>query len=197
MGSVQPRRRSPATPIGTLSKMLQGPPQILAALLVALIAMSVLPIASAALAASATTTTTNAAAVSSGADVTAAASTAAAADDGADDSEDGAAATAASSCTSEESSANPIAKLWPNDISGNLNGTTMIVPIPLSTAREVIPEQYGILEDAWREWLPSFPSDMYPMMAVAVHDHDLQFPAYNVSPPDFSVSQDQMNPRFL
>ncbi|RYO77507.1 hypothetical protein DL762_009221 [Monosporascus cannonballus] len=84
------------------------------------------------------------------------------------------------------SSANPHALDYPNFISGNLNGTTLIVPIPLTTARDVIPSQYGIMEHAYRALLPTFPEGMYPMMAVGVHDHDLQFPAYGMHLADFS-----------
>ncbi|RYP23564.1 hypothetical protein DL765_001078 [Monosporascus sp. GIB2] len=84
------------------------------------------------------------------------------------------------------SSPNPHALNYPNFISGNLNGTTLIVPIPLTTARDVIPSQYGIMEHAYRALLPTFPEGMYPMMAVGVHDHDLQFPAYGIHPADFS-----------
>jgi hypothetical protein len=81
---------------------------------------------------------------------------------------------------------NPIAQRYPNVVSGNLNGTTMIVPIPLAMARQLIP--YPILDQSYRSLLPSFPADMYPMMVSAKHDHDLQLPAYNVTVPDFTVS---------
>ncbi|KAI0600365.1 hypothetical protein F4775DRAFT_582652 [Biscogniauxia sp. FL1348] len=81
---------------------------------------------------------------------------------------------------------NPLAQQHPDLISGTLNGTVLIVPIPLSQARELIPSDYGIAEAAYRSLLPSFPAGMYPMMAQIVHDHDIQFPAYNASLPDFS-----------
>lgn len=88
-----------------------------------------------------------------------------------------------------ESSPNPHALEYPSFVSGNLNGTTLVVPIPLPTARRVIPAEYGILEHAYRAMLPpSFPADAYPMMAVGVHDHDIQFPLYDIRTPDFSVS---------
>ncbi|KAI1632224.1 hypothetical protein F4809DRAFT_653446 [Biscogniauxia mediterranea] len=88
-------------------------------------------------------------------------------------------------CVSHDSP-NPLAQQHPDLISGTLNGTVLIVPIPLSRARELIPSDYGIAEAAYRELLPSFPAGMYPMMAQIVHDHDIQFPAYNASLPDFS-----------
>ncbi|KAF3056556.1 hypothetical protein GL218_06508 [Daldinia childiae] len=81
---------------------------------------------------------------------------------------------------------NQHAQQYPTLVSGNLNGTTLIVPIPIDVARRVIPNEYGILEKAYRTLLPSFPDGMYPMMAQIVHDHDLQLPAYNASLPDFS-----------
>ncbi|KAI1799483.1 hypothetical protein F4811DRAFT_96490 [Daldinia bambusicola] len=81
---------------------------------------------------------------------------------------------------------NKHAQQYPTVVSGNLNGTALIVPIPLDTARQVIPKEYGIIENAYKTLLPSFPDGMYPMMAQIVHDHDLQLPAYNSSLPDFS-----------
>lgn len=94
---------------------------------------------------------------------------------------------AQSVCVSRDSP-NPIAALYPNYATGNLNGTTLIIPIPLKTAREVIPQGYRILDAAYRALLPSFPQDKYPMMATAAHDHDLQFAALHLNLPDFSVS---------
>ncbi|KAI0123275.1 hypothetical protein BJ170DRAFT_599242 [Xylariales sp. AK1849] len=81
---------------------------------------------------------------------------------------------------------NPIAQQYPDLVTGNLNGTTLIIPISLATARDLIPQEYGILEEAYRSILPSFPQGMYPMMVSAKHDHDLQLAAYNLSIPDFS-----------
>lgn len=107
-----------------------------------------------------------------------------------DDSNTSASSSSSSSpavCT-VEGKPNPISSNHPADISGNLNGTAMIVPIPLSQARAAVPAEYGLLESQWRRWLPDFPQGMYPMLAVGVYDHDLRFPAYNMSPPDFSVS---------
>lgn len=85
------------------------------------------------------------------------------------------------------SSPNPIARDYPTQASGNLNGTTLIVPIPIAEARKVIPEAYAIRTDAYRELLPDFPEDMYPMMAVGNLDHDVQFPAFALRQPDFQV----------
>ncbi|KAI1370415.1 hypothetical protein F4677DRAFT_457892 [Hypoxylon crocopeplum] len=88
-------------------------------------------------------------------------------------------------CISQDSP-NEHAQKYPNLASGNLNGTTLIVPIPLTTARQLIPSEYGIVEKAYKALLPSFPDGMYPMMAQIVHDHDIQLPAYNASLSDFT-----------
>ena len=82
---------------------------------------------------------------------------------------------------------NPIAAQYPNYATGNLNGSTLIIPIPLKTARDVIPKEYHILEEAYRALLPSFPHDKYPMMATAAHDHDLHLQTMQLNVPDFSV----------
>ncbi|KAI2465650.1 hypothetical protein F4781DRAFT_16332 [Annulohypoxylon bovei var. microspora] len=88
-------------------------------------------------------------------------------------------------CISQDSP-NQHAQQYPQLVSGNINGTTVIVPISLKTARRVIPKEYGIAEAAYRELLPAFPKGMYPMMAQIVHDHDIQLPVYNASIADFS-----------
>lgn len=92
----------------------------------------------------------------------------------------------AAECTSQDSP-NPIFQDYPNVVSGNLNTTIMIVPITMEKAREAIPNGWGILEDAFRSLLPSFPEGMYPMMVVGAHDHDLHLPVFNFSLPDFTV----------
>lgn len=87
-------------------------------------------------------------------------------------------------CTSHDQP-NPIAALYPNNATGTLNGTIGILPIPLTLARKLIPSQYGILEHAYRELLPSFPEGMYPAIVQAVHDHEVQAFGYKID--DFSV----------
>lgn len=83
---------------------------------------------------------------------------------------------------------NPIAPVYPNNATGVLNATLAIIPISLRTARRLIPDQYGILEHAYRSLIPDFPVDMYPMLLQAAHDHDIQFEAYGIKLDDFSVS---------
>ncbi|XXH00792.1 hypothetical protein Hte_007143 [Hypoxylon texense] len=83
-------------------------------------------------------------------------------------------------------SPNQHSQLYPDFATGNLNGTTLIVPIPLEVAREVIPAEYEIAEAAYRELLPSFPAGKYPMVAQIVHDHDIRVFSLNTSLSDFS-----------
>ncbi|KAK0754438.1 hypothetical protein B0T18DRAFT_312519 [Schizothecium vesticola] len=81
---------------------------------------------------------------------------------------------------------NPLADLFPNNATGVLNATLLIIPIALETARRLIPPQYGILERAYRDLLPDFPAGMYPVLMQAAHDHDVQFKAYGITIDDFS-----------
>lgn len=81
---------------------------------------------------------------------------------------------------------NPIFSQYPNNATGLLNVTMVIIPIPMTTARQIIPQQYGILEGAYRALMPNFPADMYPVVVQAGHDHDIRFQDFGI--PDFSVS---------
>ncbi|KAH6626487.1 hypothetical protein B0J18DRAFT_365003 [Chaetomium sp. MPI-SDFR-AT-0129] len=81
---------------------------------------------------------------------------------------------------------NPLAASFPNNSTGVLNATLAIIPIPLETARRLIPSQYKILEHAYRAVIPDFPKGMYPVLLQAAHDHDVQFRAYNITIDDFS-----------
>lgn len=96
--------------------------------------------------------------------------------------------TAQDACTPTASQPNPIAQQYPDVPTGTFNTTLAIVPIPLTTARQLIPAQFAILEGAYRALLPSFPADMYPVLMQAGLDHDIQVPAYSINFPDFQVS---------
>jgi hypothetical protein len=80
---------------------------------------------------------------------------------------------------------NPIASTYPTDVTGTLNGTISILPLPMALARSIIPSKYTILTDAYRALLPHFPSDMYPAILQVVHDHDVRYGDYRLD--DFSV----------
>ena len=64
-----------------------------------------------------------------------------------------------------QSQPNPIGAEYPRDITGTINGTVGIIPIDYSTARSLVPAQYGILKDAYLSLLPGFPEDKYPVRA--------------------------------
>lgn len=89
---------------------------------------------------------------------------------------------------STSSQPNPIAQQYPNAPTGTFNATLAIVPIPLTTAREIIPSQYAILEDAYRALIPGFPADMYPVLMQAGLDHAIQVASMGFDLPDFQVS---------
>jgi hypothetical protein len=48
-----------------------------------------------------------------------------------------------------QSQRNPIVKEYPGQVTGTINGTTAIVPIPYDVARSMIPAEYGILRQAY------------------------------------------------
>ncbi|KAK4122213.1 hypothetical protein N657DRAFT_657080 [Parathielavia appendiculata] len=97
----------------------------------------------------------------------------------------GESATAPDACVSDDHH-NTLAESFPNNATGVLNATLAIIPIPLETARRLIPPQYGILERAYRALVPNFPEGMYPVMVQAAHDHDVQFRAYGITIDDFT-----------
>lgn len=84
-----------------------------------------------------------------------------------------------------QSQPNPIAKDRPTEVTGTINGTTAIVPIPFDVARSVIPAQYGILREAYEKLIPGFPRDMYPAEFEGIFDHDVQ--SLGIPIPDFHV----------
>lgn len=94
---------------------------------------------------------------------------------------------AQNACTTTASQPNPIAQQYPDVPTGTLNMTLAVVPIPMATARQLIPSQIAILEGAYRALLPDFPPDMYPVVMQAGLDHDIQLPAYGITVPDFQV----------
>ncbi|KAL8366792.1 hypothetical protein RB595_008757 [Gaeumannomyces hyphopodioides] len=95
------------------------------------------------------------------------------------------AAAAGGACVSR-SAPNPVSAKFPNSATGVLNGSMVVVPIPMADARAAVPAQWGILEGALKANLPGFPEGMYPLFIQAVQDHDIKMHAFNVSIPDFT-----------
>jgi hypothetical protein len=66
-----------------------------------------------------------------------------------------------------ESSPNPIGTVYPTSVTGTINGTIAVVPIPYHLARSLIPSKYGILKEAYKSLLPGFPTDKYPVSCAS------------------------------
>ena len=90
-----------------------------------------------------------------------------------------------SSCQTR-SQPNPIAQTYPDQTTGTVNGSVIVLPIPLSIARAAIPSQYPILTKQYQQWLPGLGEDMYPAMLNTLFDHDIQMASLGVHVPDFS-----------
>jgi hypothetical protein len=86
-----------------------------------------------------------------------------------------------------DSQPNNIAQSYPNQPTGNINATYLIVPIPIATARHVIPSRWGILEEAYRDLLPNFPVGSYPMLLQGGINHDIELGLLGLHVSDFSV----------
>ncbi|KAI7777257.1 hypothetical protein LA080_003846 [Diaporthe eres] len=86
-------------------------------------------------------------------------------------------------CTTS-SQPNPIAQQYADTPTGTLNTTMAIVPIPLDTARRIVPAQHAILEGAYKALMPDFPAGMYPVLFTAA-DHDIQLAALSINVQDF------------
>lgn len=86
-----------------------------------------------------------------------------------------------------QSQPNPIAEQYPDLPTGTLNVTLAIIPIPLKKARSILPPEWKIIERAYRELLPDFPKDMYPVFVQAGRDLDIRVSSFDYHGPDFSV----------
>ncbi|CAK7200975.1 hypothetical protein SEUCBS139899_003675 [Sporothrix eucalyptigena] len=84
---------------------------------------------------------------------------------------------------------NPIAQIYPFNATGLLNVTLAVVPIPLATARTLVPSKWPILVHVYEALFASlsinFPANHYPLLVQAGLDHDIQLAAYNLSISDF------------
>ncbi|KAJ4309850.1 hypothetical protein N0V84_011278 [Fusarium piperis] len=92
--------------------------------------------------------------------------------------------TAAQDVCKTQDQPNPIFNQYPGNVTGVLNTTLAIIPIPMAVARQIIPQQYAILEHAYRALIPDFPTNMYPVLVQAGQDHDIRFQNFGI--PDFS-----------
>ncbi|KAH7417268.1 hypothetical protein BKA64DRAFT_295493 [Cadophora sp. MPI-SDFR-AT-0126] len=88
---------------------------------------------------------------------------------------------------SKESAPNPIADTYPNGITGTFNSTLFVVPIPYKLARSLIPKEWNINKKAYRELLPGFPKDSYPLVIRSGVDHDVGLKAIDFKVDDFQT----------
>ena len=58
---------------------------------------------------------------------------------------------------------NPIAGDHTGTPTGVLNGTVALLPVDFEIARQFVPQQYPILTAAYKELLPWWPQDKYPV----------------------------------
>ncbi|RDL34585.1 uncharacterized protein BP5553_07713 [Venustampulla echinocandica] len=79
----------------------------------------------------------------------------------------------------DDSAPNPIGSQYPNNVTGTLNQTISIVPIPFALARSIIPAQYGILTAAYKSLLPGFPANSYPSFHISYPFVDLLGDGYS------------------
>ncbi|KAK0119138.1 hypothetical protein ONS96_012205 [Cadophora gregata f. sp. sojae] len=89
--------------------------------------------------------------------------------------------------TSKESAPNPIADIYPNGITGTFNSTIFVIPISYKLARSLIPKQWRINKKAYRELLPGFPKDSYPLVVRSGVDHDVGLKAIGFKVDDFQT----------
>ena len=94
----------------------------------------------------------------------------------------------ATSCRTQ-SQPNPIVHQYPDQITGTVNGSVFVLPIPYRVARRAIPSTYPILTQQYEKWLPNLGRGMYPAMLNALLDHDIQQASMGAHVPDFSVSE--------
>lgn len=83
-----------------------------------------------------------------------------------------------------ESQPNPIAASSGLNITGTINGTLAVLPIPLAQAQSIVGSKYTIQTAVYRSLIPSLPEDTYPALLQAVLDHDVQ--AAGIGIPDFT-----------
>ncbi|KAH8594816.1 hypothetical protein B0O99DRAFT_496951, partial [Bisporella sp. PMI_857] len=86
---------------------------------------------------------------------------------------------------SVESAPNPIASLYPYSVTGTLNGTLTVLPIPLALARSIIPAKFAILTKAINAALPFFPKKLLRTCL----DHDIQVAGVGIRLPDFQLTK--------
>ena len=70
---------------------------------------------------------------------------------------------------------NPIASIYPNNVTGTINATTFVLVVPLSYARSLLPPRLAplILSHAYTRF--SIPSTHYPLVLENTIEHDIRY----------------------
>lgn len=68
---------------------------------------------------------------------------------------------------------NPIASIYPKNVTGTINGTTSVIIVPLSYARSLLPSHLAPLPHAYTRF--SIPATHYPLVLENTIDHDIRF----------------------
>ncbi|KAL8771474.1 MAG: hypothetical protein Q9209_003144 [Squamulea sp. 1 TL-2023] len=70
---------------------------------------------------------------------------------------------------------NPIATIYPHNVTGTINATTSVVLVPISYARSLLPTRFAnaILTSAYTRF--NIPPTAYPLVVESVIGHDLRF----------------------
>lgn len=69
---------------------------------------------------------------------------------------------------------NPIWQQYAGNVTGMMNATMALIPVPYTLARSKIPATYNILSAGYKTLLPNLPDDMYPMLFQSAFDHGIR-----------------------
>lgn len=72
-----------------------------------------------------------------------------------------------------QSQPNPIAAQYPNEVTGTINGTFSVIPIPYAQARSLVPAKFGILTKAYETLMPEL-KGAYPVGILSPPPFPLQ-----------------------
>jgi hypothetical protein len=97
------------------------------------------------------------------------------------------AAVAAARCSSQTQE-NTIYLDFPFVPTGVINGTLLILSIPLDVARSILPQPLKILTKAYHDLLVGYPLGQSPVLVQGVQDHDIRVGDLAGLVADFSVS---------
>lgn len=72
---------------------------------------------------------------------------------------------------------NPIANIYPNNVTGTVNATTSVIVVPLAYAQLLLPSHLKPLPHAYARFY--IPSTHYPLIVESIIDHDIRYQGLN------------------